>query len=268
MKTLVLPPRYSDDSAAVSKAAARAEWAVERLASWHVPPLLREEDVRVYGEPLFVLHAAAELDLALIETPYAWLAQQPPEYVRRDVLNATLGEARAAAGRRAFVKPAMEKFFKAGVYGPDRPLPGPEAASDRVPVIVAEPVEWEAEFRCFVRDRACLTMSPYWVDGRLAMNDDGQWVADDALADAATEFVATLLADRRVTLPPAIVLDVGRIRGRGWAIVETNPAWGLGIYGCDPAAVLAVVERSCGPARALAADDRAWVIDHANEDFL
>jgi hypothetical protein len=42
-----------------------------------------------------------------------------------------------------------------------------------------------------------------------------------------------------VLLPRATVLDIGVIQG--WAVVELNAAWGAGIYGCNPEAVLDVV---------------------------
>ncbi|HNB74240.1 MAG TPA: hypothetical protein PLS70_24185 [Acidobacteriota bacterium] len=43
-----------------------------------------------------------------------------------------------------------------------------------------------------------------------------------------------------------MVIDVGVISGKGWAVVEANAAFGSGIYGCDPAQVLPVLaEASC-----------------------
>ena len=53
--------------------------------------------------------------------------------------------------------------------------------------------------------------------------------------------VDRLLADTRVELPVALVLDAGVIRGAGPAVVEANEASGSGIYGCDPRDVLEVV---------------------------
>jgi hypothetical protein len=61
-------------------------------------------------------------------------------------------------------------------------------------------------------------------------------------------------------LPPAFVTDVGLIEGRGWAVVEFNPAWCSGVLGADPAAVLGVLRRACRPADSLAAEDAAWVL--------
>ena len=57
-------------------------------------------------------------------------------------------------------------------------------------------------------------------------------------------FIKTVLADERVDLPKAAVVDVGVIAGRGWAVVEQNAAWGSGLYGCDPAEVLRVLQQS------------------------
>ena len=58
---------------------------------------------------------------------------------------------------------------------------------------------------------------------------------------------ARRLADELVTLPPAIVLDVGRLATGGWAVVEGNPAWASGLCGCDPAAVLSVLAAATVP---------------------
>jgi hypothetical protein len=266
MTTLLLPPRITEDGVALSRAAARAGWDVERLPSWHIPPLLREEDVVLFAEPLFVLHAAPQLDLAMIETPYGWLPNLPRKYVMRDVRLMTLREARSLK-EEWFVKPAMEKFFAAGVISDGAALPGRDAASDAVPVLVSEVVRWAVEFRSFVKDRRNLTMSPYLVNGQLARTADDRWEVDESLDRDASAFLDGLLRDESVLLPPAVVIDFGRLADGSWAIVEANPAWGSGIYGCDTDAVLDVVRRSCVKTHGLTAEDAMWVIDHAAEDF-
>jgi len=45
-------------------------------------------------------------------------------------------------------------------------------------------------------------------------------------------------------LAKSAVVDVGTIRGRGWAIIEQNAPWGAGIYGCDPVEVLHAIRHS------------------------
>ncbi|REC41208.1 hypothetical protein DRF69_16010 [Chryseobacterium sp. 5_R23647] len=47
------------------------------------------------------------------------------------------------------------------------------------------------------------------------------------------------------TLSKAIVLDFGIIKGKGWALIEANPAWCSGLYACDAEKVLEVIVESC-----------------------
>jgi len=58
------------------------------------------------------------------------------------------------------------------------------------------------------------------------------------------------------------VLDVGRIAGRSWAIIETNGAWGAGLYGCDPGAVLPVLLRATQPSATFPATEQRWARAH------
>jgi hypothetical protein len=41
------------------------------------------------------------------------------------------------------------------------------------PVLIAEPVRWRVEYRCFVLERTLATMSPYVRDGDLAQDANG-----------------------------------------------------------------------------------------------
>ena len=264
--TLLLPPRITDDSRAMAKAAARAGWDVERLASWHIPPLLADEDICVYAVPLFAIHASSHLGLSLIEPTYQWLTTLPFEYLHRDIRLMTMGEARSVADRR-FIKCAAEKFFPARVYDSASALPSADQVSSAVPVLVIEPVAWDIEFRCFVLERKVVTMSPYLVNGNLAKNDEGLWIATDDEIEGMERFIKRFLDDGRVSIPPAVAIDVGRIQGQGWAVIEANPAWGSGLYGCDPDDALRMLRRSCMRTNSLMPGDQKWVIDHASEDF-
>jgi hypothetical protein len=108
-------------------------------------------------------------------------------------------------------------------------------------------VEWEVEFRCFVLDRRVETFSVYLRDGAVA---EGRGYASTDAEDAEMlGFAEALLADARVPLPRAVVLDVGPHRGRGWAAVELNAAWASGLYGCDPERVLEVLRHAAEPTR-------------------
>ncbi len=60
----------------------------------------------------------------------------------------------------------------------------------------------------------------------------------------ATQFAEMVLRSDGERLTRAVVLDVGQIAGRGWAVVEANAAWGAGIYGCAPEAALDVIRHA------------------------
>ena len=143
MPVLLLPPRVTPDSQMLQQAALDLGWAVERLENWRPPLRLREADVALYGEPLFVDIVAEPLGVALLEPTSDWLIDVPRRYLQRDISPSTLEAARRTS-KALFIKPALDKCFPAGVYatGADLPenivlLPG------ATPVLLAEPVYWE-----------------------------------------------------------------------------------------------------------------------------
>ncbi|HET7231813.1 MAG TPA: ATP-grasp domain-containing protein, partial [Longimicrobium sp.] len=221
------------------RAAGRLGWPVERLQSWRIPPhLLEIAEPVLYVEAMFGPTLAEEMGVRLLEPADDWLVRLPHECRLRDVRLTTLGEARTNPAP-AFVKPPADKSFAARVYtGPELPADYP----DEMPVLVSDVVAWESEFRCFVLDRELRTFSIYARHGEL--QDEEEYACTDAEAAGVEAFMARLLADERVDLPRATVVDVGMIEGRGWACVEQNGAWGAGIYGCDPAQVLHVIRHA------------------------
>ena len=116
---------------------------------------------------------------------------------------------------------------------------------DSLQVLVQGVVQWDVEYRCFVSDRSVKAASSYWRHGKDPRNENGIW-SDAELAEAR-EFCNEFLVDPLVHLPDSCVIDVGVIRGIGWAVIECNAAWSSGIYGCDGAAVLPVLRRACNP---------------------
>jgi hypothetical protein len=103
-----------------------------------------------------------------------------------------------------------------------------------------------------------MTFSSYWRGNRSTRLDDGTWQTEPGERKEAHHFMDALLADSRVKIPPAIVIDVGKIRDRGWAVIEANAAWAAGIYGCDPLQVLSVLEHACVHRAHLTADLALW----------
>ena len=139
---LILPPRISEDSIKLWRAAGRLGWDVERLAAWRLPFGLSDQrgrEVVVYGGLMFIL--ADELDLVLLEPPLDWLTTVPREHLRREVTFTTLADARRHPSR-AFFKAADEKAFPPGIYEPGT-LPASELLSPDTPVLISEPVDMD-----------------------------------------------------------------------------------------------------------------------------
>ncbi len=227
MPTLVLPPRFTDDSNLLRKAAIEAGWEVERLSGWRPSQELRQVDPVLYGEPLFAATVADMLGLALIEPPFNWLTMLADPWTKRNIRFTTLASARNEI-RPMFIKPPMISVFAARVYQSGAELPLEESLSGDTPVLISEPVHWSVEFRCFVMERRLRTHSIYARDEELAQLTDGTWDGTTDEYEQAENFIQELLADRSVAIPPATVIDIGRIAERGWAVVEANACWGSG----------------------------------------
>jgi hypothetical protein len=242
MPTLVLTPRFTEDSQALWRAAGILGWSVERLTTWRVPSeLLHVPEPVLYLEALFGPTLAEQFGLRLLEPPIDWLPRLPVEYRRRDIELMTLSEARGIADP-AFVKPPNDKSFPAAVH---TWATLPSEYPDDMPVLVSEIVEWEKEFRCFVLNREARTHSVYLRDGELQRENEFRSSESEDIEVIA--YIQSILADDRVELPRTAVLDVGVIKGKGWAVIEQNSAWGSGIYGCDPTEVLEVLRYASVP---------------------
>jgi hypothetical protein len=236
MPTLILTPRYSEDAQSLWRAATRIGWNVERLLNWRL-----SEELKLVVEPVLYVEAlmsasiAEQLGLRLLEGDNNWLPNVPEEYRKRWIYLSTLGEARQSQ-IMAFIKPPNEKSFSAKIYDPSNL---PTDYPGETLVLVAEIVQWEKEFRCFILNRTLQTFSIYLRDGELQSKHD--FIHTSAEDLEVRDFVETILSDDRIEIPQATVIDVGVIYGRGWAIVEQNAAWGSGLYGCDPIRVLEVL---------------------------
>src|SRR5262249_32764957 len=148
---------------------------------------------------------------SLLEPTFGWLPSLPPKYILREVRLSTLGEARKLE-EPAFVKPADDKCFLAGVFTSGEELPVPGIVPAETPVLIAEPVVWEVEFRCFVLQREVVTISPYLKHGKLAQDAEGRW--QDARTEEARTFAKGVFADEVVALPSGVAVDVGLIQDR------------------------------------------------------
>jgi len=243
MSTLLLSARPTEDNQLLWRAAVQAGWHVERLRGLTIPAdLNRSVEIVLYVEALYAPTIAEALQLTLLEPTSDWLVNLPEKYRLRSIQLTSLGNARLCE-KPTFIKPPNDKLFKAMVYASGQDLP--DDFDETLPVLLAEPVGFEFEYRCFVKDRTVQTLSPYLHKGRLSKLDDYQAPAEEM--QAALQFAEQVLADSDVDLPQAVVLDVGHIKDRGWAVVEANAAWGSGLYGCDPVKVLEVLRCAVKP---------------------
>jgi hypothetical protein len=266
MPLLVLSPRYTSDSKILRAAAGRLGWKAERSGGWRAPAHMRGQDVVLYGEPTFVEVIASQVGVALLDVPSDWLPGLPERHRRRSIAVSTLGDMRESLSEPVFVKPADgRKAFEGKVHRSGDELPGRDVLPDETPVFVSEPVRWDVEFRCHVLEGQVVTMSPYLLDGELALAEDGLWHAPEQDVQEAREYAALVLEE--VPVPPGTVLDIGRIHGRGWAVVEANAAWGAGLYGCDPEQVLRVLARSCLRREHVTSTDCDWVVQEVAVDM-
>lgn len=112
------------------------------------------------------------------------------------------------------------------------------------------------EHRFFVADGKVMTGSPYLIDGVVYHSTMTSPYYDDAYK--AAKRVVKALGDNQ---PPAYTLDMGRNENtKQWIIVEANPAWSSGPYGCDPREILKTLDVACN------STDSRWAWEPA--DYL
>lgn len=248
---LITQPRAGtahNEILALQMAARQAGWDVLSAPSgWRLDEDLTKPGLKgvPYGSQTFCEIIAQQMGWTLKQNSFDWLARVHPYYLKRKVEFMTLGEAKKIIERK-FIKPADDKCFEAKVYEPGTFQPH-DSIQDNYPVLVSEPVEFDLEYRCFV-DHRVRTWSNYIMFEHLA--DPRFWnmvpMEDERLPhDLVNSFLYdSEFHDFDITTVPSVI-DVGRIKGKGWAIIETNQAWASGLYGCDPGEVLKVLEQSC-----------------------
>jgi hypothetical protein len=265
--TLLLSPRFSEDSNALWRAAVAASWEVIRLHRFEVPEELREgggarRTLAYYGETLLADAISEDLGLTLLEPSYDFLPSLPERFRKRTITLMQLGEARALS-TRSFVKPVDEKTFPAKVYDP-RSVDSARIFSDADLVLVSEPVTFELEVRAFLREGTVATFSAYLRNGEVARTAEGEWLLTPEEEEAARTFLQDLVGAADFSLPPAVVVDIGKTAEAGWVVVEANACWASGICGCDPYEVLKTVARAAAqpqagrPTSASTPEDARW----------
>lgn len=195
-----------------------------------------------YGSQTFCEVIAQQMGWTLKANSFDWLAKLPRVYTQRKIEFMTLGQAKLIT-KRKFIKPADDKCFDAKVYEPGEFKPH-ELILDDYPVLVSEPVIFDLEYRFFVDGKRARTWSNYICYDQIANPKFWDMVpySESAIDDFMDNLLYDLPFENIETFPS--VIDVGRIPGKGWAVIETNQAWASGLYGCDPVDALKVMEQS------------------------
>jgi hypothetical protein len=247
---LITQPRVgtSHNEILALQVAAREEgWDVLSAPSgWRLDEELTKSGVKgvPYGSQTFCEVIAQQMGWTLKQNSFDWLAKIHPYFLKRDVQFMTLGEAKKLQETK-FIKPADDKVFAAKVYTPGT-LIVPAVVSDDTPTLVSEIVEFDLEYRTFTDGEKVRAWSNYVCYDHIAdpmfwdMVPYGSRFPHDIVNDLLHEMN---YHDWGVKTVPSVI-DVGRIKGKGWAIIETNQAWASGLYGCDPGQVLRVLAKS------------------------
>ena len=253
--TLLLSSMALPAATALALAARRRGWQVATMD--RDPPPSRESEIVFYGSTLEVKAAEKRYDLALLEPPLDLLARLPFSLLLRRVTCCRWGDvgdidrpisSNPLIRSTRFSTPASIAI--AARFAVKRSL-------RRTPLLAAEPVEWLAEYRCFVLDGAVMATSPYLSFGRPLQH---RIATANILPTPVMDLCRRLCSLGSMALPPAFVVDVGLIEDRGWAVVEFNPVWWAGLLSADAVKAMDVLRRSCRRRRDLGPEDRPWVV--------
>ena len=75
-------------------------------------------------------------------------------------------------------------------------------------------------------------------------NCNKHWLGTETEYRKAADFCNKVLQDPQAKIPDAVVIDMGRIKGKGWAVIEANAAYSSGLYGCDPIKAIEVIQKA------------------------
>lgn len=156
------------------------------------------------------------------------------DYLQRDIRTTTVGEL-ANLQAPAFIKPVATKLFTGFVYDPSQnywedPHVTEQLAALRklrpeTPLWICEPVSFQCEWRYYVDGSGrVLAQARYDADG----SDDSPLPAMEVVSSAVDALVMHLASNGGAH---PFALDVGVLENGRTAVIETNDAWAIGLYG-------------------------------------
>jgi len=221
---LVLPDKVDAERDRVAEAWIAHGGVVTRLGRFWDPPELEPRAVRIYANDTFALVLAQKLNLSLVSPEDDLLVKLPWSLVKREITIRQLGES-SAWSYPSFIKPVVPKQFRASAYDSATALAVETSGLDQHTLVyLSEVVVFTSEVRGFILAGT--------------VQDASLYEGESSLAEARS-FLE--VAARHESLPPTCVVDVGYIKGRGWAVIEANAAWGAGLNGCTASKVLGCI---------------------------
>lgn len=250
--TLILSPRFHSDSQDLWRAAVNRNWNIHRAINYAGPDDC--SNCCVYGELLVADIMSSLCGISLLDPHDDWLAKLPNRFVHRNIHAATVGEL-SNFSYRSFIKPANDKMFQRGVYLSGELIPT-KYIDNNCPVLVSDVVDFDTEYRFWCLDYSAITGDYYRMYG-VPDNEDVLKTEAWCFANDVLNYCA---GHSDVSLPSAVVLDVGRIENGPWAVVEANQCYASGIYGnTDLNMVLECVYRSAGNTGRVSEEDKLFI---------
>jgi|SRR5271165_1166990 len=245
---LITTPNIKPEIRSLINTAQALGWSVYS-DSWRVPDHIKGKGHigAVYGEWLFCETIAEQMNWKLIRNPLNWLAMLPEEYVNRKILFSNLEYARTLTTEK-FIKPADDKVFQSKVYGSGRELP--TSLDGDTPVLISDVMRFTSEYRCIVKNRQVISCSCYWMHTKQmqASKQSPEFNLPknyDNNHNDVVSFTNKILKDDRVQCVDSCVINLGRYDKDKYAIIEENPIYAAGMYGCDPVAILDGLKSAC-----------------------
>lgn len=239
MSVLILYPRRSPSTVLLADEAKALGWDTIRLEKPEI-----SNSVELAGRPCALFYTppgcfevAQQLALILVACPADWLPKLPKKYLGRTIKQLSLEEA-VTIPERFFYKPALNKYFETGIYNGSSLAEKTPGFPPGFQILQSEIVRWTVEYRCFIRAGRVLTHCPYRRGSQATRGQGDSMGASREEFEEALSFAQSLLDDPNIQYPPAFVLDVGKIEGQSWAVIEANECWASSIYSCDPSKVL------------------------------
>lgn len=240
MKTVVLSSRITKDSKRIESVARELGHEVHRLTTRNKSEWGMATRLAVYCEALLAEYVSQNSQMVLLRPLESALSSAPHSVTRRKVRHIKVADL-PRQEYPSFLKPADQKFFRAGVYEGHHQLSDYIQSYPDDTALVSEVVAFIHEYRHFVIDGVVVATSPYIIDEKYVGDDSGIPQTPADIVSFATEVARVCGQD----IPPSCVIDIGRLKNGELALIAFSPSWTSSLYGCDPYRAFECIHRGC-----------------------